>query len=136
MNNNEKILLVDDEPALTAVFERFLRRLNYQVFTTNSTREAIKQFHEDSRQFDLVITDLTMPEMTGLELARQLHAIRQNLPIILASGYASGIKCEDLQTAGICELLQKPVLMPTLAAALQRALNAQTLSSFPKWRRQ
>jgi PAS domain S-box-containing protein len=121
----QKILLVDDEPALTSAFQRQLQSLNYQVLTSNNARKAIVQFHENPSQFDLVITDLTMPEMNGLELARQLRAIRQDLPVILASGYAHDVNRETLETAGICQLLEKPISMPALAAAVQRALAAK-----------
>jgi CheY-like chemotaxis protein len=116
----QKILLVDDEPALTATFQRLLTRLNYQVITRNSAREAIALFREDPAQFDLVITDLSMPEMNGLELARQLRALRPNMLVILASGFTAELTRENLRAAGVCELLEKPIAMPALAEALQR----------------
>jgi PAS domain S-box-containing protein len=119
----ETILIVDDEPALTATFQRLLSRLNYQVVTSNSACAALKLFDEDPARFALVITDLTMPDMNGLELARQLRAVRQNVPVILTSGYAPELNRQNLQTAGVCELLEKPVSMPQLVAAVQRALS-------------
>ena len=111
---------MDDEPALTATFQRLLVRLNYQVTACNSAREALSLFQQDPAQFDLVITDLTMPEMNGLELARQLRDLRPELRIILASGFAAELTSEHLHAAGISELLEKPIAMPALAEALQR----------------
>ncbi len=118
----QRILLVDDEPALTKIFERLLRRLNYQVTICNSASEAIQVFQLDQRQFDLAITDLTMPEMSGLELAQELRRRRADFPVILASGYTATFNHEQLREAGICELLEKPVTLMALAETVERAL--------------
>ena len=99
-----------------------LRRLNYQVTICNSAAEAIQVFQLDPRQFDLAITDLTMPEMNGLELAQELHRWQSNFPIILASGYTATFNHEQLREAGICELLEKPVTLMALAETVERAL--------------
>ena len=118
----QKILLVDDEPALTATFQRLLARLNYQVTSRNSAREAIALFRENPAHFDLVITDLTMPEMNGLELTRQLRALRPDLPVLLASGFSAELNRENLHAAGVADLLEKPISMTALADVLQRTL--------------
>ena len=120
--HGQKILLVDDEPALTTVFHRLLTRLNYQVTARNHPREAISLIRQNHAAFDLVITDLTMPDINGLEVARQLHALRPELPVILASGFSADLDRETLRQAGICELLEKPVTMTALADAVQRML--------------
>jgi CheY-like chemotaxis protein len=120
--HGQKILLVDDEPALTTVFQRLLVRLNYQATSRNNARDAISLFRRNPAAFDLVITDLTMPEMNGLEVARQIHALRPDLPVILASGFSAGLDRENLRQAGICELIEKPVSMTALADAVQRTL--------------
>lgn len=117
--HGQKILLLDDEPALTASLQRLLKRMNYDVTVTNSPCAAITLFSE-SDHFDLVITDLSMPEMDGLDVARQLHVIRPGLPIILASGYSPTFKHDSLRSAGICELLEKPISLPQLAEVLER----------------
>ena len=78
----QRILLVDDEPSLTLALQRLLVRLNYRVTTSNNAREAIGWCQKDSAQFDLVITDLSMPEINGLEVARQLRVLRPDLPIV------------------------------------------------------
>jgi len=118
----QKILLVDDEPALTASLGKLLERLNYQVTTSNAARAAVELFRSTPAQFDLVITDLTMPEMNGLELARQLRAIRPDLPVIMVSGFSPELNQENLRAAGICELLEKPIVLPALTGALHRAV--------------
>ena len=117
----QKILLLDDEFAVTAVLELLLRRLNYQVTACNNAREALEQCRQNPAQFDLAITDLTMPEMNGLEVARQLRALRPDLPIILTSGFIAELQPENLRAAGIGEFLEKPVSLASLAEAVQRA---------------
>jgi PAS domain S-box-containing protein len=123
--SGEMILIVDDESALTTAFQRLLLRLNYQVVVSNSASAALKLVHENSGRFALVITDLTMPEMNGLELTRQIRAVREDLPVILASGYAPDLNRQNLQAAGVCELLEKPVSMSILAATVQRVIAAR-----------
>ena len=120
----QKILLLDDELVLGVMFQRLLTPLNYQVTATNSAREALAWFRENPGRFDLLITDLTMPEMNGLDVARQIHALRPQLPVVLASGYGGSLTDEDLRKAGIVELLQKPVSLPLLAAMIHRLLPA------------
>jgi len=118
----QRILLLDDEPALTSALQRLLVRLNYQVATSNSAREAVGWCQQNPARFDLVITDLTMPEMTGLEVARRLHALRPDLRIILTSGFSADTPAEALKEVGIFELLPKPISWNMLAGAVQRAL--------------
>jgi len=118
----QKILLVDDETALTTVLRRSLSRFHYEITTSNHPEEALRIFKESSAKFDLVVTDLTMPGMSGLELARQLRAIRPELPVILMSGYSGSVTDEMLRDAGIQELLEKPIAPRALAEAVQRTL--------------
>jgi PAS domain S-box-containing protein len=119
----QKILLVDDEPALTAIYQQVMRRLNYQVTTCNSARASVDLFRADPGQFDLVITDLTMPEMNGLEVARQIRALRPEVPVVLSSGQGHNLTEADLQEAGVRELLNKPVSLPALAELVHRLLT-------------
>ena len=118
----QQILLLDDEPSLTGPFQGLLERLNYRVTCCNLPSEAIRRFRENPTQFDLIITDLTMPEISGLEVARQLHLIRADFPVILATGYAYSLSAATMKEAGICELLEKPLALAALAGAVQRAL--------------
>jgi len=119
----QSILFLDDEVALTSVVQMMLRRLDYQVTTSNHGSEALRLVRANPAQFDLVITDLTMPEINGLEVARQLHAIRPELPVILMSGFDVAVDAASLRETGIREQLQKPVSMSTLSAVLQRVLK-------------
>ncbi len=116
----QKILLVDDEPALTASLSRLLERQNYQVVTHNHAAEAVALFRENPAWFDLVITDLSMPGMNGLEVARQIHALRPEMPVIVMSGFASELNRENLRATGVGELLDKPVSPSALTEVLQR----------------
>jgi PAS domain S-box-containing protein len=118
----ERVLLVDDEIALTTLFQRLLKTLNYQAFISNRPSEAAALFRKNPDQYDLVITDLTMPEMNGLELAHEIHALRPQLPVILLSGFSAAFTRETLREAGIRMLLNKPVSLSTLANALHNIL--------------
>ena len=118
----QKILLVDDETALTTVLRRSLSRFHYEITTSNHPEEALQIFKESSAKFDLVVTDLTMPGMSGLELARQLRALNPGMPIILMSGYSGSVTDEMLRDAGIQELLEKPITPLALAEVVQRVL--------------
>jgi PAS domain S-box-containing protein len=119
----QKILLVDDEPVLTTIFQQALQRLNYQVTTSNSPRAALGWFREQPGRFDLVLTDLTMPEMSGLEVARRIHELRPELPIVLVSGHGEALTEAEQQQAGVSSLLDKPVSLPRLAELLHQLLG-------------
>ena len=134
----QSILLVDDEPVLAVMFQRLLTGLNYQVTSCHSPRAALDLFRDNPGRFDLVVTDLTMPEMSGLEVARQIHLLRPEAPIVLASGHGGNLAEEDLRSAGIREILQKPVSLPVLAALVHRLLadparEVGTAPAKPSW---
>jgi len=123
LGQGQKILLVDDETVVTTMLGRLLKQLNYQVTTSNSPRQTIALFSKNPDEYDLVITDLAMPEVDGLELASQLRAIRPRLPIILLSGFTATLTPENLSAAGICQVLDKPVSMMALAEAVGTLLG-------------
>jgi PAS domain S-box-containing protein len=120
----QKLLLLDDEPTLTMAIKRLLVRMNYQVTATNSAREAIDLCRVNAEKFDLVITDLTMPEMNGLEVTRQIRAFSPNLRIILVSGLIATLSRDNLLAEGICEVVEKPISPLALAEVIQRVLAA------------
>jgi CheY-like chemotaxis protein len=120
MGSGQRILLLDDEQSLTKVLQQILLRLNYQVTTSNHAREAIDLCRSHSELFDLIITDLTMPELNGLEVAHQIHTIRPDLPILLISGFSSTLKPENLRQAGILDVIAKPICKASLGEALRR----------------
>jgi PAS domain S-box-containing protein len=116
----QRILFVDDESALVLLGEHTLKRLGYQVTGETSVLKALKRFEQQPDQFDMVVTDQTMPGMTGLEFASRLHAIRPTLPVILVSGYVAALATEQIKAAGVCDILNKPYSNETLAEVIHR----------------
>jgi CheY-like chemotaxis protein len=121
----EKILFIDDEDLLADLGKRMLERLGYKVTASTSSTEALRLFTQDPSAFDLVITDHTMPELTGLSLTRQLLRLRPELPIILCTGYSETIDPEGVKAAGAREYLMKPLTKRELAVAVRRILNSK-----------
>jgi CheY-like chemotaxis protein len=120
---NERILFLDDEPELAALGEQMLDELGYKVDTRTSSAEALELFRMKSHQFDLVITDMNMPHMTGDKLAREIINIRPDIPIILCTGYSDRISDEAAKKIGIRQFVMKPIEMRKLANIVRRALD-------------
>jgi PAS domain S-box-containing protein len=120
---HERILFVDDEVSVISMVSKSLERLGYSVTTCDSSRRALSLFSRSPEDFDLVITDQTMPEMTGLNLARKLLSIRHDLPIILCTGYSHAAFPERAQEAGIREFLMKPIVRSELADTVRKVLD-------------
>jgi len=120
----ERILLVDDEELLVKVGQLALTALGYRVEVATEPGAALALVRADPRRFALVLTDQTMPGMTGLSLASQLRGINPTLPIVLMSGYTGSITVESLRAAGVSQLLSKPATLHALGAAVHRALSA------------
>ncbi len=120
----ECILFVDDEESLCYLGRELLSLLGYEVVTRKSGVEALNAFQARPDKFDLVITDFTMPKMTGLDLAEQLIAVRADIPVILCSGDIPSITPEKVEDLGIRELIAKPMVINDLAAAIRRVLDA------------
>jgi CheY-like chemotaxis protein len=124
---NESILLVDDEVNLVYGTERMLKQLGYRVVSRTDPRQALFVFRSEPDQFDLVITDQSMPYMSGIELARELARIRPDIPIILCTGYdpvASGAETSDGEPAEfIRELALKPLIRGEIASIIRRVLD-------------
>jgi PAS domain S-box-containing protein len=118
-----RILLVDDEPALTNMGQEILINLGYEVEALSSSATALEHFRQHPQRYDLAILDFTMPQMTGLELAREIRQLRPDFPIILTSGFAEQLSQDKLTEAGIRELLKKPFLVETLAATINQVLG-------------
>ncbi|MGE5258093.1 MAG: PAS domain S-box protein [Hyphomicrobiales bacterium] len=125
LTGSGRILFVDDEPALTLLGRKILGQLGYQVQTTNSSVEALEIFRSRPNDFDLVITDLTMPQLTGINLAKALLEIRPDLPIVLSTGFNDRVNEEMLQSMGIRGLLLKPLTIHELAHSVRMALEAR-----------
>ena len=121
----QRILMVDDEAALMGMYQLLLKALKYEGTVIAIPEEAVTLVRKNPAQYDLVITDLTMPGMNGLELARQIHDLRADLPIILATGFQGTVTQQQLEGAGICELVDKPISMAALAKVLRGILGSK-----------
>ena len=120
---NERILLVDDEESIINIGERILHRLGYQVETEKNPVDALAIFKTDPGQFDLVIVDMTMPQMTGDKLAEEFLAIRPRMPIIICTGYSEKIDEEKARKAGIRAYVMKPIEMNEIANTVRQVLD-------------
>ena len=121
----ETVLLVDDEEMLVDLGTSILQSLGYSVVSSQSSAEALKIFTGDPKRFDAVITDFTMPYMTGFELAEEFLRIRPDTPIILCTGFSSQVSEEQAHEAGIRAFVMKPYNMSEIAAVLRKVLHAQ-----------
>ncbi len=119
----ERILFVDDESQLADLGAQTLRMLGYRVTTEKSARKALETFQAKPLDFDLVITDMTMPKLSGMELAEKLLAIRPELPIIICTGFSNLVDEKKFKSLSIREILMKPCAIGDLAAAIRRALQ-------------
>jgi CheY-like chemotaxis protein len=118
-----RILLVDDEPALTNMGQQILINLGYEAEALSSSATALEHFRQHPQGYDLAILDLTMPQMSGVELAREILQIRPDLPIILTSGFAEQLSQKESKSAGIRALLKKPFRVETLAETIKQVLG-------------
>jgi len=121
--NGERILFVDDEPTITLVMQKTLESLGYTVTIFTSSVEALSVYQKNPSDFDLVITDMTMPEMTGIELTRKLLTHRPDLPVILCTGFSEAIDETTAKSFGISEYIKKPVDTLTIAKAIRSVIR-------------
>lgn len=121
--HGERLLVVDDESLIVQMTELTLTALGYEVETATRPTDAIAMVSADPTRFALVLTDQTMPGMTGLVLATQLQVIRPGLPVILTTGYIASLTREQTEAAGIRQLLPKPASLHELATVIQAALS-------------
>ncbi|MBU4261782.1 MAG: transporter substrate-binding domain-containing protein [Proteobacteria bacterium] len=119
----EEILFVDDEVQIADMAKEILQRLGYAVTLRKSSIEALEAFHNQPEKFDLVITDQTMPGMTGIELSRRMLQIRPDLPIILCTGYSSTVSEAEARFLGIKEFAFKPISIRSLARLIRKVLD-------------
>ncbi len=120
---DERILFVDDEDALVDIGNRILSGLGYRVTPTNSSIEALEMLRADPGGYDLLITDMTMPHMTGLDLAADAHDIRPDLPILLLTGFSKQLSMDKASRYGVRKLISKPVLRNQIAADIREVLD-------------
>ena len=123
VGGEECILFVDDEEDLVNLGKDMLTGLGYQVVGRTSSLEALELLRSRPDRFDLVITDMTMPNMTGSELAQEIMRIRPGIPVILCTGFSEAITPEKAKALGLREFIMKPIIKNQIAAAISRVLN-------------
>lgn len=122
---HEHILFVDDEKQISQIGQKLLERLGYKITAKSSSVDALEIFRNTPDYFDLVITDLTMPEMTGLELAKELLNLRPEIPIILATGFSEATVIGKAKKLGIRECIMKPLVLRELGKVIRRILDSR-----------
>jgi len=121
----QHLMLVDDHPGMARVSAKLLETLGYRTTVFDDPREALSAFTATPAGFDAVLTDLSMPQMSGEEFTRSLRALRPSLPVIVSSGMASELDAEELKALGIAGVLLKPWRLEEAVATLQRVLPSQ-----------
>ena len=119
----ERVMVVDDQEAVARVTKKILETLGYAVCTCYSSREALALFSSRPNDFDLVITDLTMPHLSGMELCAEMQKQRKTIPVILCTGYAEKISDEKLLEAGCSAWFTKPATLQKLASTVRLVLD-------------
>ncbi|MFH1981344.1 MAG: PAS domain S-box protein [Pseudomonadota bacterium] len=122
-SGSERILLVDDEAPIINLVTQMLERLGYRVTARTSSSDALDLFRSDPRAFDLVITDMTMPHMTGDRLARELLSLKPDIPIIICTGFSERISQTLALALGIKGFLLKPVVKSEMAKTIRQVLD-------------
>ncbi len=120
---SENVLIVDDEESIAEVISLMLDHLGYKSTAVTESRKALEIVKENPNEFDLLITDLSMPGLLGTELAREIIKVRNNLPVIMITGYGEELTSHSLENTGIREMMMKPVLTHNLAVAVRRVLD-------------
>jgi len=120
------VLYVDDESAIVSLMKRMLERRGYRVSGYTDPREAVAAVRANPAQFDLAVTDLNMPGMSGLEVSQALKQIRADLPVIMASGYLTEELRTNAPSAGVSHLIYKPNTIDDLCDAVARYANSQS----------
>ena len=121
----ERILFVDDEEFIVEIGQQMLSLLGYSVEAKTSSVEALQVFQKSPEDFDLIITDFTMPKMTGIDLARHIRKIRPEVPILLCTGFNAALSEKELKQVGIKSFILKPVVRRELAEAVRNVLDGK-----------
>jgi CheY-like chemotaxis protein len=122
---NERILLVDDQDVIVQMERQMIERLGYHVTARTSSTDALEAFRTQPNKFDLVITDMTMPNMMGAKLSGELMKIRSDIPVILCTGFSEMMSKEKAESLGIKGFLVKPIEMKDLSKKIREVLDGQ-----------
>ena len=120
----ERILLVDDEKSVVDAIQLPLESLGYKVTAKTSSIEALEAFRHEPEAFDLVITDQTMPNMTGKDLAKELMSIRPDIPVILCTGFSEQIGERRAKAMGISAFVMKPIFIDEMTNTIRKVLDS------------
>ena len=123
---SERILLVDDEEALVYTIQEMLERLGYQVTARTSSLEALEIFRTSPQEFDLLITDMTMPTMTGMGLSKRIKQIRADIPMVLCTGFSEMIDEKNAEALGFRAFVMKPFVRKDMAQTIRKVLDRKT----------
>lgn len=122
---SESILFVDDETMIVDIGKSMLESLGYRVVAKGSASDALETFSDNPESFDLVVTDMIMPKMTGLDLAEKIIRIRPDIPIVMCTGFGANVSEENATRHGVRDIIFKPILRRDLATAIRRALEGR-----------
>ncbi|MBE0584362.1 MAG: response regulator [Desulfofustis sp.] len=125
-----RIILVDDEGQVVQVIGELLRSIGYHVSGWTSAKAALEHFRENPEAYDLLVTDLTMPHMTGVELSAEIKRIRSNLPVVLITGYSDRLTREFAMRSGVDEYCMKPVSLRDLSGVVGQLLGLSEQDRF------
>ena len=120
---NERVLVLDDEENLATLCAEMLTEYGYQTSTETDSQKVVQSFQKNPQQYDLLITDQTMPNLSGTELSKQLLQLRPDLPIILCTGYSAKASATEAQRIGIREFCMKPLALPQLVKTVRKVLD-------------
>jgi CheY-like chemotaxis protein len=126
-----RILVVDDEPKLAQLLQAFLELQGHQVWTTTEGAAAVTLLAE--RTFDLLLTDLGMPEMSGWDVAREARRIRPDLPVLMVSGWGAEIDPQQVAESGVAEVIQKPYTFETIHQVIDKVLRQSAPREKPEY---
>ncbi len=120
---SEQIMLVDDDPELMNISQAMLEQLGYEVVSKIKSRDALNEFRQKPDQIDLILTDMTMPEITGEKLAQEVIKIRPDIPVVLCTGYSEKIDAQKAKEIGIKAFVMKPLTLSSLAVTIREVLD-------------
>jgi PAS domain S-box-containing protein len=119
----ERILLIDDEASIAQIGERMLNKLGYRATALTSSSQALALYQQSPDEFDAIITDLTMPEINGVEFARRVFQSRPDMPVILSTGFMHSLEIDRARNLGVKHFIEKPFTIQSLAQLLREALQ-------------
>jgi len=128
----ESVLFVDDEPRVARLGQEILESLGYSVEALTSSRAALERFRADPAQFDVVVTDQTMPHLTGDALAREVLRVRPDIPVVLCTGFSERLDGGGWSEIGIHSFLKKPFGLEQLGSTVRRALDESRGAQWPR----